>query len=156
MAFQGVMNAAFEPRWSTAVFNMNIFRASGDLIHAVSIVLLIVNMGLQRSSNGVSFKTQCLYAIVFTTRYLGNDLCSKLMLDLFWAWLSWYNFLMKIFFISSSLCILFLMKVPFKPTQDSNIDTFKIEYLLVGSLIVSLVWNYNFELSEVSVFDSCR
>jgi ER lumen protein retaining receptor len=56
---------------------------------------------------------------------------------------------MKIFFIASSVYILYLMKGPFRPTHDPNIDTFKIEYLLIGSFVSSLLFNYEFSFSEV-------
>ena len=35
-------------------------------------------------------------------------------LDLFWDWVSLYNFVMKIFFIASSSYILYLMKVKYR------------------------------------------
>lgn len=59
---------------------------------------------LNVASTGISFRTQALYSTVFLTRYL----------DLFTTWHSLYNFLMKIFFIGSSLYILYLMKIRFR------------------------------------------
>ena len=59
--------------------------------------------------------------------------------------------MMKCFFIGSSVYILYLMKRPFRPTHDPNLDTFKIEYLLIGSFVASLVFNYEFSLSEVNL-----
>lgn len=53
---------------------------------------------------GISFKTQALYVTVFVARYL----------DLFHTWVSVYNFTMKLFFICSSVYILYLMKVRFR------------------------------------------
>ena len=53
---------------------------------------------------GISFKTQALYVTVFVSRYL----------DIFFTWVSLYNFIMKLFFISSSVYILYLMKVRFR------------------------------------------
>ena len=53
---------------------------------------------------GISFKTQALYATVFISRYL----------DLFYEWVSLYNFTMKIFFIASSCYILYLMKFKYR------------------------------------------
>jgi hypothetical protein len=53
---------------------------------------------------GISFKTQTLYVTVFVSRYL----------DIFFTWVSLYNFIMKLFFISSSVYILYLMKVRFR------------------------------------------
>jgi ER lumen protein retaining receptor len=56
-------------------------------------------------ATGISFKTQALYVLVFVTRYL----------DLFLGeWISFYNTVMKLFFIGSSAYILYLMKFRFK------------------------------------------
>jgi ER lumen protein retaining receptor len=53
---------------------------------------------------GISFKTQALYVLVFVMRYI----------DLFYRWISLYNFVMKVFFITSSCYILYLMKSVFR------------------------------------------
>jgi len=53
---------------------------------------------------GISFKTQALYVTVFVSRYL----------DLFTTFISLYNFVMKLFFIGSSIYILYLMKIRFR------------------------------------------
>ncbi|OLL24447.1 ER lumen protein-retaining receptor [Neolecta irregularis DAH-3] len=119
---------------------MNIFRFLGDLSHLVSIWLLLHKMTTSKSCTGISFKTQALYALVFATRYL--DL-------LYGSWHSMYNVAMKIFFIGSSLYILYLIKVPFKPTRDPAIDTFKLEYLVGGALIMSLIANYEYSFPEI-------
>lgn len=76
---------------------------------------------------------------VFVTRYL----------DIFWEWVSLYNFTMKLFFIASSIYILYLMKFRFRPTQDPSIDTFRVEYLLGPSVVLSLIFNYKFSFTEV-------
>ena len=52
------------------------------------------------SSLGLSCKTQEIYLIVFCMRYI----------DLFMYYISLYNTLMKIFFISSSALIIYLMR----------------------------------------------
>ncbi|KAG2043815.1 ER lumen protein retaining receptor-domain-containing protein [Suillus americanus] len=118
---------------------MNIFRLFGDLAHLASIFILIQKIHKTRSCRGISFKTQALYALVFMTRYV----------DLLFRWVSVYNFVMKIFFISSSCYILYLMKYRFRPTHDPSIDTFKIEYLLGPSFFLSLIFNYAFEPTEI-------
>ena|ERR1700738_1443838 len=130
---------------------MNIFRLFGDLSHLLSILILIYNMRLRRSSAGISFKSQSLYAAIFLTRYLGIQLVPCITnLDLLWSWVSFYNTCMKLFFIGSSLYIMYLMKFPFRPTHDPNLDTFKIEFLLIGSFVAALIFNYEFSFSEVS------
>ncbi|KAG2738811.1 ER lumen protein retaining receptor [Suillus brevipes Sb2] len=60
-----------------------------------------------------------------------------------------YNFVMKLFFISSSCHILYIMTYHFRPTHDPSIDTFKIEYLLGPSFFLSLIFNYAFEPTEI-------
>ncbi|ORY93223.1 ER lumen protein retaining receptor [Syncephalastrum racemosum] len=118
---------------------MNVFRLVADLMHLASIFILLLKIKKTRSCVGISFKSQLLYSIVFITRYL----------DLPIKFVSLYNTCMKIFFIGSSLYILYLMKVKFKATYDSNLDTFRIEYLLGGSLILALALPYEYTVMEV-------
>jgi ER lumen protein retaining receptor len=94
---------------------------TGDLSHLASILILLHKIHTSRScrgtlssaseslkltgSAGISFKTQALYVAVFCTRYL----------DLFtFSFVSVYNVVMKIFFITSSAYILYLMRVRFR------------------------------------------
>ena len=56
-----------------------------------------------------------LFALVFITRYL----------DLFTSFISVYNTVMKVFFLTSSLGTVYLMYVKFKATYDNNHDTFR-------------------------------
>ncbi|KAJ7935329.1 ER lumen protein retaining receptor-domain-containing protein [Mycena leptocephala] len=109
---------------------MNLFRLLGDLSHLASILILLHKIQTTRSCRGISFKTQALYAGVFVARYL----------DLFFRWL---------FFIASSSYILYIMKYRFRPTHDPSIDTFRIEYLLGPCVVLSLVFNYHFNLTEI-------
>ncbi|KAN0130721.1 ER lumen protein retaining receptor [Lactarius tabidus] len=118
---------------------MNIFRLLADLSHLASILILLRKIQTTRSCRGISFKTQALYSTVFLTRYL----------DLFTTWHSLYNFVMKIFFIGSSLFILYLMKIRFRPTHDPSIDTFRVEYLIAPSLVLALLFNYSYSIIEV-------
>lgn len=66
-----------------------------------------------RTPLGISFKTQALYVAVFVTRYL----------DLFAGeWVSLYNTVMKLFFIGSSVYILYLMKFRFKSVPHIDVS----------------------------------
>ncbi|CAL1711495.1 unnamed protein product [Somion occarium] len=118
---------------------MNLFRLFGDLSHLASILILLHKIQTTRSCRGISFKTQALYVTVFVTRYL----------DLFYDYVSLYNSVMKIFFISSSVYILYLMKFKYRPTHDPSIDTFRIEYLVGPCVILALLFNYKFSFTEV-------
>jgi len=119
---------------------MNIFRLFGDLAHLASILILLHKIQATRSCRGISFKTQALYVTVFVTRYM----------DLFLgSWVSFYNTIMKLFFIGSSVYILYLMRLKFKATYDPNLDTFRVEYLVGPSLLLGLLFNYEFNFTEI-------
>jgi len=119
---------------------MNIFRLLGDMSHLASILILLHKIQTSKSCRGISFKTQALYVAVFLTRYI----------DLFtFHFVSLYNTFMKIFFIASSVYILYLMKFKYRPTTDPSIDTFELMYLVGPSIVLALVFNYEFSLSEV-------
>ncbi|KAF9962843.1 endoplasmic reticulum retention protein [Mortierella alpina] len=118
---------------------MNLFRLVADLMHLASIFILLLKMQKTRSVAGISFKTQVLYAVVFLTRYL----------DLYTQFLSLYNTFMKIFFISSSLYIVYLMKFKFKATNDPRLDTFQVQYVIGGAALLSLIANYKFTFQEI-------
>jgi len=118
---------------------MNLFRLVGDLAHLASILILVHKIYTTRSCRGISFKTQVLYVTVFVARYL----------DLFFRFVSVYNSLMKVFFIGSSVYILYLMKFRFRPTFDPAIDTFRVEFLVGPCVLLGLIFNYKFNLTEV-------
>lgn len=118
---------------------MNIFRLLGDLSHLLAIIILLLKIWKTRSCAGISGKSQILFAIVYTTRYL----------DLFTTFISAYNTFMKIIFIVASLATVFLMYVKFKATYDHNHDTFRIEFLLLPALVLALLINHELSFVEV-------
>eukprot|EP00924_Labyrinthula_sp_SR-Ha-C_P005318 maker-scaffold_1-snap-gene-28.27-mRNA-1 protein AED:0.12 eAED:0.12 QI:40/0.5/0.33/1/0/0/3/0/211 len=86
--------------------NMNVFRAAADILHLLSILLLLLKMMGTRSVEGVSLKTQELYLVVYLTRYM----------DLFFASHSFsgldiYNSLMKTVFIGLTILIIYLFAI---------------------------------------------
>lgn len=87
---------------------MNIFRFLGDLCHLSSKVILIATIHSRRSAEGISLLTQLLYMLVFATRYL----------DLFRS--SGYNTVFKIFYLTSSAYILWVMLRVFKRTREEE------------------------------------
>ena len=56
---------------------------------------------------------------------------------------------MKIFFIASSVYILYQLKGQYRPTNDFNLDTFKVEFLVLGSFVAAMVFNYAYNMPEV-------
>ncbi|XP_011171124.1 ER lumen protein-retaining receptor [Solenopsis invicta] len=118
---------------------MNIFRLLGDLSHLLAIIVLLLKIWKTRSCAGISGKSQILFAIVYTSRYL----------DLFTTYISAYNTFMKIVFIATSLATVFLMYVKFKATYDHNHDTFRIEFLILPAFVLALLINHEFSFVEV-------
>eukprot|EP00672_Neobodo_designis_P028522 CAMPEP_0174854328 /NCGR_PEP_ID=MMETSP1114-20130205/30836_1 /TAXON_ID=312471 /ORGANISM="Neobodo designis, Strain CCAP 1951/1" /LENGTH=218 /DNA_ID=CAMNT_0016089013 /DNA_START=57 /DNA_END=713 /DNA_ORIENTATION=+ len=112
---------------------MNIFRLCGDMLHLVAILILLGKMLRHRTAAGISLKTQFLYAVVFTTRYV----------DLFTSYISLYNTLMKLFFLATSYHICFLMrsKNPWRATYDKENDSFRIRYLIIPCALLALVFH---------------
>eukprot|EP00736_Rhodelphis_marinus_P005447 Rmarinus@m.19752 len=117
----------------------NLFRLTGDILHVLSILVLAMKMHRQKNCAGISLKTQILYAIVFSTRYL----------DIFWSFASLYNTLMKLLFISSSYFIVYQMTTKYKHSYDASHDVFRIEYLIAPCFVVALFVNYSFTPFEI-------
>lgn len=90
---------------------MNIFRLTGDISHLLAIIILLIKIWRTRSCAGISGKSQVLYAIVFTTRYL----------DLFTNFVSYYNTFMKVVFILCTYATLALILWKFRTTYDSAV-----------------------------------
>jgi len=111
---------------------MNIFRIIADLLHLASILLLLTKIEFKRSVAGISLKTQVLYVIVFSLRYL----------DLFFSYIDLYNTLMKLFFLSSSYYVVYLIMTRYKASYDKNGDQkFPAHYLVGGCFLLSLIFN---------------
>ncbi|EYB99589.1 hypothetical protein Y032_0121g1023 [Ancylostoma ceylanicum] len=118
---------------------MNIFRLTADMSHLVAIFILLAKMWKTRSVSGISARSQILFAIVFTTRYL----------DLFTTFISTYNTVMKVFFIISSYGTLYLMLVKFRPTYEKESDSFRVEFLLIPCVLLSFLINHEFTPMEI-------
>ena len=88
---------------------MNFFRLTGDMLHLLSILIILWKILTKRGCAGLSFKTQALYALVFSTRYL----------DMYLTLYSVYLTAMKFFFLASSFWILYLMRVRFRASYDA-------------------------------------
>jgi len=118
---------------------MNIFRLSADLAHLVAIGVLLAKIWKTRSCAGISGKSQALFLLVFICRYL----------DILTNFVSPYNSLMKLFFISSAVATVYLMFLKFKATYDRNHDTFRVEFLVAPAAVLALVINHDFSVLEI-------
>ena len=115
---------------------MNLFRITGDLCHLLSFVVMFWKLHTSRSVAGISLKTQELYAIVFCARYL----------DLFWNYISYYNVMMKIIFIVSSVAIVYIIRfgIPHKDTYNAEDDAFPYLYLIVPAALLGVAINQDY------------
>ncbi|XP_015519583.1 ER lumen protein-retaining receptor [Neodiprion pinetum] len=118
---------------------MNIFRLLGDLSHLLAIIVLLLKIWKTRSCAGISGKSQILFAIVYTSRYL----------DLVTTYISAYNTFMKLIFVVAAYATVYLMYIKFKATYDHNHDTFRMEFLVIPSLILALLINHELTVLEV-------
>ncbi|GAB4858186.1 endoplasmic reticulum retention protein [Ancistrocladus abbreviatus] len=120
---------------------MNIFRLAGDMTHLLSIIVLLLKIRTTKSCSGISLKTQELYVIVFVTRYM----------DLFSRYISFYNTIMKIVFLLTSMAIVWYMRYHkvVKQTYNKEEDTFRHYFLVLPSLVLALLLPQAFTIMEV-------
>lgn len=121
---------------------MNIFRLSGDMLHLTSIMLLLWKLHKCKSCVGVSCRMQEMYALVFIFRYL----------DLLWSYISVYNTVMKVVFITSTVYLIHLMRFrsPICQTYERSTDSFPYEtYLLGPCFIMGVITTEEYSLTEI-------
>ncbi|EAW60239.1 ER lumen protein-retaining receptor 3 isoform b [Homo sapiens] len=118
---------------------MNVFRILGDLSHLLAMILLLGKIWRSKCCKGISGKSQILFALVFTTRYL----------DLFTNFISIYNTVMKVVFLLCAYVTVYMIYGKFRKTFDSENDTFRLEFLLVPVIGLSFLENYSFTLLEI-------
>lgn len=134
---------------------MNVFRLAGDMMHLLSVIVLLLKIQGTRSCRGISLKTQQLYVLVFSTRYL----------DLFFSFVSIYNTVMKIVFLITSYGIVYLMQFHrvIRLTYDKEQDTFRSYVLVIVSAVMALLfhnflapfeilWTFSIYLEAVAIF----
>jgi len=107
----------------------------------LSIVTLLLKIHATKSCAGVSLRTQELYALVFLTRYL----------DLLFSFISVYNTVMKIIFISTAFCIIWYVRrhKVVSQTYDKDNDTFRYIFLIGPCAVLALLINHDFTFTEV-------
>ncbi|CAL8085110.1 unnamed protein product [Calicophoron daubneyi] len=131
---------------------MNIFRLMGDLSHLTAILILLLKIYSSRSCKGLSGKTQMMFAIVFTTRYL----------DLFFYFISVYNTVMKVVFILGSYTTVYFMYRKFRQTLETGDHLFRLPYFIIplGGLaclvnhrldVIEVFWTFSIYLEAVAI-----
>eukprot|EP01065_Artemidia_motanka_P040911 TRINITY_DN5221_c0_g1_i1.p1 TRINITY_DN5221_c0_g1~~TRINITY_DN5221_c0_g1_i1.p1 ORF type:complete len:231 (+),score=49.15 TRINITY_DN5221_c0_g1_i1:64-756(+) len=117
--------------------NNNMFRLIGDMLHLVSVMIVLLKMLRHRTAHGLSLKSQFAYAVVFTTRYVPSLI--------FMENRSWYLLVMKLFYLSTSWYIVFLIRFrnPWKASYNWRTDSFKMRYLFIPSSVLALLLHYD-------------
>jgi ER lumen protein retaining receptor len=121
---------------------MNIFRLAGDMTHLLSFVVLLLRLYGYKSAAGISAKTQQMFLIVFITRYL----------DLFTNFVSLYNTVMKVLYITLSALIVYMIGnvEPWKSTNDPTHDSFQhYKFAVAPCLVMALVFNEGYTPLEI-------
>ncbi|EAN32178.1 ER lumen protein-retaining receptor [Theileria parva strain Muguga] len=135
--------------------SMNLFRLSGDMCHVVSLLLLIWKLKTSKNCLGISARMQELYLIVFICRYV----------DLFLYFISVYNTVMKVLFITITSFSIYLIrfKPPISQTYNRKIDKFSYEKYLLGPVLLltllttktykvfDVLWTYSIWLESVAI-----
>ena len=111
------------------------------MTHLLSIIVLLLKIHATKSCAGVSLKTQELYALIFCMRYL----------DLFFNFISLYNTVVKLVFISTSFSVIYYMRYHkvVKLTYDKEHDTFRYLFLILPCLGLAMLINQAFTFFEV-------
>lgn len=119
------------------------------MLHVVAIILLIYRIRKSRNCIGLSCKTQEVYLAVFLLRYM----------DIFWNFVSVYNSVMKIFFISSTFIIIYAMryKKPYCLTYDQLGDDFPhFKALIPAAMVLTLICNTTYQTKDHSPFTNFK
>ncbi|CRH00822.1 ER lumen protein retaining receptor, putative [Plasmodium relictum] len=132
---------------------MNAFRLIGDILHLVSMYILIIKLKKSKNCIGISCRMQELYLIVFLCRYI----------DLFFVFVSLYNTIMKITFILTIAYTIYLIrfKLPISQTYNRKVDNFKSEKYLIPPFLslltcktynlYNILWTFSIWLESVAI-----
>lgn len=119
---------------------------------------------------GISGKSQILFALVFTTRYLDlltsfislYNTCMKVREH--WLWLAlarpsdnnWRASLTQVIYIGCAYATVYLIYMKFRATYDGNHDSFRMEFLIVPVGGLAVLVNHDFSFLEVSSASELR
>lgn len=117
---------------------MNVFRVSGDLLHAASRALLVRRLHGTGSCAGISLKTQLIYAFVFLTRYV----------DIFWNFSSLYNWAFKIYYLAITGYTIYLIAFRYSHSYEAALDKMPILYLVIPSYLLGVLMARPWSLFE--------
>ncbi|KAI5191078.1 ER lumen protein retaining receptor [Nematocida minor] len=112
-----------------------IFRTTGDILHVLSMLVLIVKMKRTRSCSGISLKSQILYLTVYVWRYLDIIFFLLYPRQLFSSNRMIYNGIMKILFTTLQSHIIYKMVHHYFYSYDNEYDDTPITYIIAFAFI---------------------
>ncbi|EDV24670.1 uncharacterized protein TRIADDRAFT_25687 [Trichoplax adhaerens] len=118
---------------------MNIYRLLGDGSHLIAMIYLLLWIIKRKSCSGISGKTQFVHCIVFTLRYL----------DLFKYFISYYNTLIKLIFLTITYATTGLIAIGYNGTYEMEEDNLKLSYILIPSFILGMLFTYTYDILEI-------
>ncbi|XP_070712305.1 ER lumen protein-retaining receptor-like [Pempheris klunzingeri] len=118
---------------------MNIFRLAGDLSHLIAIILLLWKIWKSRSCSGISGRSQLLFLVVFLCRYI----------DVLLMFYSLYNTVMKILYVLFLSLTNYLIFKKYVVTYDRIHDVFPYSYLIIPSIVVTLIYPASYKLVDL-------
>ncbi|CAG8924983.1 unnamed protein product [Penicillium salamii] len=116
----------------------NVFRILGDVSHLGSICVLLWAIHKNKSAEGISLLTQLLYGVVFVFRYLDllNPATYKIMGSV-GTWHVVWNVTFKLFYLTSSFYVIFLMMKVFPRTRERERAWKLGMWSVAGSLVLA-------------------
>ncbi|XP_065081022.1 ER lumen protein-retaining receptor 3-like [Ochlerotatus camptorhynchus] len=129
----------------------NAFNILGDFLHLSAMILLIVKFLRTKSCANISGKTQILFAIAFTMRYLD-----------FYSPPIPYYIVMKCVYVALTYLFVFMIYGPLKKTYDRENDGMYNEFLVVPCFVLALylsdvsapseiLWTFSIFLEAVAI-----
>ena len=118
----------------TISYSWNVFRYLADYLHAFGVLAVILTLFVNRNCRGLSLKTQLFYMTIFFTRYL--DIFSQISHPI--ANHSIYLIVFKLFYILSSVVIVYFMMWRWRSTIETNKDTCSVAFVIIPCIIISL------------------
>lgn len=118
---------------------MNVFRAIADASHLVAMLILLGGIWHKKTARTVSVRTQELYMLVFTARYL----------DLFTHFISFYNTSMKVTFLTITLATILSIRFKYGESWAQGQDSWMWHLAVPVALALGFIQNYGLNLMEV-------
>ncbi|CAG7837275.1 unnamed protein product [Allacma fusca] len=118
----------------------HLYRCIGDGSHMLALLYLALSLLWTRSSRGISGKTQVLFLLTYTLRYMD--------MWLEWSFISYYNTIVKLYIISMCSLLVYLIYTTNRESYDFDSDNFDLYILIVPVTLLAFLVNYELTFTE--------